>query len=220
MRKLVCAIIYWFACSAGVLAQPTNQPDSSQAVVKNHIKLEYQGQGYNFRAWFVQQRSLRGIPIWTNAIVADNGTINVDAGWNPVVRFTDGWAGLWLMGGALLNTADLDIISWKYDVFAWQEIGQWSFDQEWIYFRDTHKHWFRFFGYHGRYGWQTTGTILHDRVNLTFGPRFIVPFSKNKLEIYTGLWGVQNINCRHLKWQDVNGRQGMFFLRYTIKLKS
>jgi len=150
-------------------------------------------------------------------IVADDRTINIDAGWNPTIRFDNGFASFWLMYGATVSTSDLSVISWKYDLFAFQKVGHWSFDQEWIYFKDTYKNWFRFFAYYHNVGLQTTGTVHHDLINVTIGPRVKMPYGGHSLEIYGGLWGVADKDYSKLQFADLSGKNGLFFLRYTIR---
>lgn len=216
MKKVVWLVVVLIS----VFAFPVMAVEGEDAPsVKSSIKLEYQGQGYDFRAWLTQQRKIGSVPIWWDVIVADNKTINLDAGWNPTINFANGFASFWLMPGVTLDASDMNVISWKADFFAFQKIGSWSFDQEWMYFIDTHKNWFRFFTYFQNTGLQTTGMIYHEVINLTLGPRYKMIFGGQKLEFYGGMWGVKNINVHDFQWSDVSGHHGEFFARYTIQFK-
>lgn len=217
MKKVVWLTIMLILVIALVANAEQAKQTNGSASVKNAIKLEYQGQGYDFRAWFTQTREVFSVPIWWDVIVADNQTINIDAGWNPTIKFKNGSASFWFMPGVTLSTSDMSVISWKYDLFAFQKVGNWSFDQEWIYFKDTYKNWFRFFTYYKNIGLQTTGTVHRDLINFAVGPRMKIPYGGHTLEIYTGLWGVAGKDYVKLRLDDLNGKSGLFFLRYTIK---
>jgi len=64
MKKTVwLAIVLALALALSVNAGEVRQAENRSSV-KNAIKLEYQGQGYDFQAWFTQTRKVFSVPIW------------------------------------------------------------------------------------------------------------------------------------------------------------
>ena len=212
MKKLtlILAVILVFSWTALVFA------DNS---VKNTIRVENVSTTY--KIWFIQQRNVEisklNLPIWWHLIVTNNGGTDFDAGWNPTYEIGKTKVILWTLFGANFSSSDLHVNSWKIDLFAVQKVGDFLFDQEWIYFTTTHKNWFRAFGYWKGLGLQTTGTVHHGEITATAGPRIKVVHGKQKLEIYLGLIGTKGMKKVFSGW-DSGREKRSFWLRYTISL--
>ncbi|MDP2684740.1 MAG: hypothetical protein Q8P20_06935 [bacterium] len=210
MKKQLCLVsLVWLILASTSLAQ-------SQDKVNNQIKVE------TYKIWVIQTRTLNTpvsrVPIWWDLIVILDHKTNIDAGWNPTWHFGDNFVSLWLMPGVQVDNDNGRIDSWKYDIFLVQKLGNLFLDQEWIYFHDTYKNWFRFYGYWKNIGLQTTGTTQHGRINITVGPRLKMDHGKNKFELYYGLMGISGQPYDKLQFGDWKNDSGSFWVRYSLKL--